>query len=65
MTNAESGKNFITVLVELLGGVGVMSAYLQSWLKNTQRIRKNSTTKITVMITKKGKKPCAPTRKGY
>ena len=65
MTNAESGKNFITVLVELLGGVGVMSAYLQNWLKNTQRIRKNSTTKITVMIIKKGKKPCAPTRKEY
>lgn len=50
MISAGSGKNFISVIVGLLGGLGVMSAPLQIWLKNThQRIRENLTIKITVI----------------
>jgi hypothetical protein len=57
MTNAGSGKSFISAIVERLGGLGVTSAPPRIWLRNTSKIRKNSMIKITVIITKKGAKP--------
>ena len=43
MTNVGSGKNFITALVERLGGLGVMSDPLQIWRKSIKMILKRNT----------------------